>query len=149
MSPHSERVQSCINLPRVNLKQVSNLSRPGRNAAAIVLAVCGLASVYWAAKSGSQTAPAQSPATTEQRNPMSSTPAATTNIRAGILDLNTASAAELELLPGVGPSLAARIVEYREKNGPFKKFDELDKVYGFGPKMLEKIRPLVEVKDGA
>ncbi len=129
----------------MNLKQVSNLSRPGRYAAAIVLAVCGLASVYWAATSGSRPAPAQAPAITDQPVASSPTPALPKNVRPGILDLNTASAAELELLPGVGPSLAARIVEYREKNGPFKQFDDLDKVYGFGPKMLEKIRPLVEV----
>ncbi len=128
----------------MNLKQVSNLSRPGRYAAAIVLAACGLASVYWAARSGSQPASVQGSANTELRA-SSSTPA-TPIASPGILDLNTATSAELELLPGVGPSLAARIVEYREKNGPFKNFDDLDKVYGFGPKMLEKIRPLVEVK---
>lgn len=127
----------------MNLKQVSNLSRPGRYAAAIVLTACGLASVYWAAKSGSQNAPAQGPAITEPRALSSSQPEPPA--RAGILDLNKATAAELELLPGVGPSLAARIVEFRDKNGPFKKFEDLDKVYGFGPKMLEKIHPFVEV----
>lgn len=127
----------------MDLKQVSNLSRPGRYAAAVVLAACGLASVYWAAKSGSPAAPTQSPATTD---PVASpsTPA-TSNVRAGTLDLNTATAAELELLPGIGPSLAARIIEYRDKNGPFKKLNDLDNVYGIGPKMLEKIQPFVEV----
>ncbi len=138
----------------MNLKQISNLSRPGRYAAAIVLALCGLASVYWAAmseksdksdRSGTSTAPQKLPATTEQLAATSPPNTPTTNTRAGILDLNTATAAELELLPGVGPSLAARIVEYREKSGPFQKFEDLDKVYGFGPKMLEKIRPMVEV----
>lgn len=62
------------------------------------------------------------------------------------INLNTASAAELELLPGVGPALAARIVEYRREHGPFGSIEELDLVRGIGPRTLEAIRPLVTVK---
>ncbi|MBA2848549.1 helix-hairpin-helix domain-containing protein [Thermosulfuriphilus ammonigenes] len=62
-------------------------------------------------------------------------------------NLNTASAAELELLPGIGPKTAQAIVEYRKAHGPFKSIDELLKVKGIGSKKLEKIRPLVTVED--
>ncbi|WP_087485320.1 helix-hairpin-helix domain-containing protein [Brachybacterium massiliense] len=58
----------------------------------------------------------------------------------GQIDLNTASAAELEELPGVGPAIAQRILEHREKNGPFTSVDGLLEVSGIGPATLEKIR---------
>lgn len=61
----------------------------------------------------------------------------------GRVDLNAASAEELESLPGIGPSLAGAIVAYREANGPFAGVDDLDDVPGIGPKTLENIRPLV------
>lgn len=57
------------------------------------------------------------------------------------IDLNTASAADLTALPGVGPALAQAIVAYRTTHGPFKKVDDLEKVPGIGPKKLEKIKP--------
>jgi competence protein ComEA len=59
------------------------------------------------------------------------------------LDLNTAVAADLELLPGVGPALAQRIVAYRSEHGAFADVDALGKVRGIGPKTLERLRPLV------
>jgi competence protein ComEA len=61
------------------------------------------------------------------------------------INLNTATAAELELLPGIGPALAARIIEYRRESGGFRSVDELDKVKGIGPRTLEKVRHLVSV----
>lgn len=57
-----------------------------------------------------------------------------------LIDLNTAGAAELEELPGVGPAIAQRIVEHREKNGPFPAVDGLLEVSGIGPATLEEIR---------
>ncbi|ASK64675.1 competence protein ComEA [Brachybacterium avium] len=57
-----------------------------------------------------------------------------------LIDLNTAGAAELEELPGVGPAIAQRIVEHREKNGPFQAVDGLLEVSGIGPATLEEIR---------
>ncbi|WP_369374990.1 helix-hairpin-helix domain-containing protein [Promicromonospora sp. Populi] len=58
----------------------------------------------------------------------------------GTVDLNTADAVALEALPGVGPSIAQAIVEWREANGPFASVDELQDVPGIGPATLEEIR---------
>jgi competence ComEA-like helix-hairpin-helix protein len=57
--------------------------------------------------------------------------------------INTASAAELELLPQIGPALATRIIEHRAAHGPFRTPADLDKVRGIGEKTLEKLVPLV------
>ena len=57
-----------------------------------------------------------------------------------VVNLNTASAADLEALPGVGKSTAQRIVEYRQKSGGFKKIEELMNVKGIGEKSFLKIK---------
>ena len=61
------------------------------------------------------------------------------------LNVNTAGAAALEVLPGIGPALAAAIVEHRQRHGPFASVDELVEVSGIGPAKLERIRPLATV----
>jgi competence protein ComEA len=61
------------------------------------------------------------------------------------LDLNSANRAALRQLPGVGEGLAARIETYRREHGPFRTIDDLRHVPGIGPKMLERLRPLLEV----
>ncbi|WP_104087388.1 ComEA family DNA-binding protein [Arthrobacter sp. GMC3] len=61
----------------------------------------------------------------------------------GLINLNTATAAQLDVLPGVGPVLAERIVQWRKDHGPFKAAEELDAVPGIGAKMLATLRPLV------
>ncbi|MEO0815320.1 MAG: ComEA family DNA-binding protein, partial [Myxococcota bacterium] len=61
------------------------------------------------------------------------------------LDLNRASEGDLELLDGVGPSLAQAIVEYRGEHGPFRAVDDLEKVNGIGPKTLAALRPYLDV----
>jgi competence protein ComEA len=63
------------------------------------------------------------------------------------IDLNTATQAQLESLPLVGPSMAKRIIEYRAANGPFKSVADLDNVKGIGEKTLAKLMPLVTVGD--
>lgn len=62
-----------------------------------------------------------------------------------VVDVNRADLEQLATLPGIGEKLAERINAYREENGPFKSVDDLLKVKGVGPKMLEKIRPLITV----
>jgi len=61
------------------------------------------------------------------------------------LNLNTATQEQLELLPGVGPSMAAKILAARKATGGFKSVDELDDIRGMGEKTMEKLRPLVTV----
>ena len=61
------------------------------------------------------------------------------------LNLNTATKADLEKLPGVGPAMAQRILEYRQKVGAFKKAEELMNVQGIGEKSFLKLKPLVTV----
>ncbi|MBV6458266.1 MAG: ComE operon protein 1 [Fimbriimonadaceae bacterium] len=61
------------------------------------------------------------------------------------ISINSAGAAELERLPGIGPATAAKIIEYRSQAGGFKTVDELDAVKGIGPKKLEQIRPYVRL----
>mgnify|MGYP000027918788 CR=1 FL=1 len=63
----------------------------------------------------------------------------------GKIHLNTASQAELELLPDVGPKMAKAILDYRKVHGPFKSVAELDKVKGIGERTLKRLAPLVTV----
>ncbi len=65
------------------------------------------------------------------------------------VNINTAGVEELTSLPGIGPALAKRIVEYRTQHGPFKSVDDLVAVKGLGPKMLEKIRSRLSVDANA
>jgi competence protein ComEA len=62
----------------------------------------------------------------------------------GLIDVNRATAAELQRLPGIGPKLAARIILARDKQ-PFRRVEDLRKVSGIGAKTLEKLRPYVRV----
>jgi competence protein ComEA len=61
------------------------------------------------------------------------------------VNINLASATELEALPGIGPTLAERIVAYREKKGGFKNVEELKQVSGIGEKKFEELRDYVEI----
>ena len=61
------------------------------------------------------------------------------------ININTASADELTALPGIGPSYAQRIVEHREKNGPFKRVEDLLNVRGIGDKTFERIKDRITV----
>jgi competence protein ComEA len=63
----------------------------------------------------------------------------------GPLELNHADVAALEALPRIGPSLARRIVEDRERNGPFHAVEELERVHGIGPATVETLRPLITI----
>ena len=95
------------------------------------LAVFALAAV---AASADQKAPAAKPTTVAKSV---ATPAAPIN-------LNTATQAQLETLPGVGAKAAERILEYRQKNGNFKKVEDLMNVKGIGEKSFLKLKPLLD-----
>jgi len=61
------------------------------------------------------------------------------------VNLNTATIDQLEELPGVGPATAQRILDYRQKNGSFKKVEDLMNVKGIGEKSFLKLKPLIVV----
>lgn len=79
-----------------------------------------------------------------QKNGTKSAPAAGES-KAAPVNLNTATAAQLQELPGIGAATARRILEYREKNGGFKKIEELMNVKGIGEKSFLRLKPLVAV----
>jgi len=73
------------------------------------------------------------------------TPRSVTASAGAPLNLNSATVTQLEALPGIGRATAERIVEYRQKNGGFKKAEDLMNVRGIGEKSFLKLKPLVTV----
>jgi competence protein ComEA len=62
------------------------------------------------------------------------------------INLNTASATELELLPGIGPAMAQRIIADRDSRGRFRSLNDLDRVSGIGPRTIERLRDKVTLE---
>ncbi|MBR9976120.1 MAG: helix-hairpin-helix domain-containing protein [Bacteroidetes bacterium] len=79
--------------------------------------------------------------TDEEKQPRSAAPLSTASI-----DINAADARVLDRLPGIGPAMAKRIVEYRDRSGPFGRAEDLLKVKGIGPKKFEQLRQFIIVK---
>jgi competence protein ComEA len=79
------------------------------------------------------------------RTPGGTVPGGGTATTPGLVNVNTASEADLESLPGIGPVLAQRIVDYRTEHGPFASVDGLLDVSGIGPATLDDFRDLVTV----
>lgn len=73
------------------------------------------------------------------------TPAGSAQKGSTPVNINTATAEELQTLPRIGPAMAQRIIAWREAHGGFRSVDELDAVPGIGPSMLENLRPLVTI----
>jgi competence protein ComEA len=71
--------------------------------------------------------------------------AAATSATSALVNVNTASAEELDTLPGIGEVLAAAILQYREEHGPFTSVDQLVDVSGIGEVTLEELRDLVTI----
>jgi comEA protein len=63
----------------------------------------------------------------------------------GLLDVNTATAEQLDALPGIGPTYAQRIIEYRQQKGAFTKIDDLLNVSGIGPSTFAKFKDKIRV----
>ena len=64
----------------------------------------------------------------------------------GVVNINTANAEQLQLLPRVGPALAGRIIAFRETNGPFRSVDEIVAVKGIGERSFAKLEPYLTIK---
>jgi competence protein ComEA len=76
---------------------------------------------------------------------MNSNPSDTGGTKQGKINLNKADVNELQNLPGIGPSKAAAIIEYRETNGPFKSVEDLKNISGIGDKTFDKLKELITV----
>jgi comEA protein len=63
-----------------------------------------------------------------------------------LLNINTASAKELQTLPNIGEQMAKRVIDYRSQHGNFASVDALQDVKGIGPKTIEKLRPFIDAK---
>ncbi|MFQ3586856.1 MAG: helix-hairpin-helix domain-containing protein [Fimbriimonadaceae bacterium] len=85
------------------------------------------------------------PAPPEPDSPPRASTGSKAALQPGSINLNTASAAELERLPGIGPVTARKIVEYRQAHGGFSSIDELMAVKGIGPKKLADVRPFLRL----
>lgn len=146
-------------LPRMSAGQARDepdwTSGPAKWAAVILLSISSMLGLGWsilhapsrgsaALAKGVETpsAPSASPLAPPPPPPVAA-PAAPSPRR--LINLNTATAAELELLPGVGPAVAQRIIDHRAAHGPFKRVEDLDNVKGIGPRTLDKLRDLVTI----
>ena len=92
------------------------------------------------------------PAAAHQSSPKTETPPAAAKAEkpapaGALVNLNTATQAQLETLPGIGAKAAQRILEYRQKNGSFKKPEDLMNVKGIGEKAFLKLKPYLTVTD--
>jgi competence protein ComEA len=140
----------------------TNIDRPPLSPirrVASVLALCALVATLtatWLADTPASAAPptrtAAAPVTTPGEAPAAAAkpkpPKRSKSKQAlrGKLNLNSATSDQLQLLPGIGPSKADRVVAWRQKNGGFKRIADLRKVKGFGYKTLKKLEPFLDIK---
>lgn len=115
---------------------------PARTFAAGVLAGAGFIGLVWTVATR-QPGSAPRPWPTPTEAAAQEGPAAGLDVTVRV-DVNAATAAELMLLPGIGPALAGRIIADRRENGPFGSVDDLDRVSGIGVRTVERLRPFVD-----
>ncbi len=95
---------------------------------------------------GAENEDGEGPPAGAQRRAAAPRPVRPSAAAAAPVELNAATAADLEALPGIGPVLAARIVAHREQHGRFERLEDLLEVEGIGPRLLARLRPLVQVR---
>jgi competence protein ComEA len=121
-----------------------DLTPTERRGALVLLALVALGACadLWQMEPARTPEPVDAPAPMQAGSPASPPPASA----AAPLDLNAASEAELDGLPGIGPVLASRIVAHRGAQGPFHGVEDLLAVPGIGPRLFARLRPLVTVR---
>ena len=82
----------------------------------------------------------------DTEHPQDSTTKSSVSNKPALLNINTASAEELQTLPNIGERMAERIIDHRTQHGDFTTVDALQDVKGIGPKTVEKLRPFVDAK---
>ncbi|MCA9276191.1 MAG: helix-hairpin-helix domain-containing protein [Phycisphaerales bacterium] len=124
--------------------------RPSAMFAAGVLGLASLSMMGVALSRELVRAPAPAPqaiTSSENDEPASQPPQRASAIR--LIDVNAGTLSELDLLPGIGPALGQRIIDYRSEHGPFSTPEDLTKVSGIGPRTLEKMRPLITLGEAS
>lgn len=90
-------------------------------------------------------APPAEPAEAELELPGATEESGSNEDNPDLININTASVDELDELPGIGPTIAQRIIDYRDANGPFQTIEDLLNVSGIGPSTFEQIKDLITV----
>lgn len=123
-----EAVDMARSLPTANLRNI-NLAQKVEDGQPIVVPAIG------------EEPPVNTPGSGLTSGPASSKPGST-----GKVNINSASAQELDVLPGIGPTLAGRIIEYRTSNGAFARIEDINEVSGIGDKKFADIKDLITVQ---
>jgi len=137
-------VSGAVLAPDVYELPYGSMVRDAVNAAGGALAEADLARINLAA-SLSDGAQVHVPAIGESPSTGSDEEIQTTPTPNYPININTASLEELDVLPGIGPALAQRIIDYRERYGPFASIESIQNVSGIGPSKFEDIRELITV----